>query len=377
LDEAVSRNGRLLIAGAFVLGVVARFVMSGFGYNHDLISYGIVSDILSTGGNVYAETERYNYGPVWFLIIDLVRILSDLTADPGRYFRIGIVLVLTLADLAIAGILNRRFGAAAAVLFFLNPISILITGYHNQFDNVAIAVGLASVLLAEKAAVEKSGRLFVVALCLLGLSLTVKHILFLLPLWLAFRADSWRDRALAAGLPVAIFGAAFLPYAAQGWHGIVHNVFLYRSFGNGPVTSLVEATGLSVPPVLLLIAGLALLGWLLRRRPLFEAVLVYLVALVILSPAMANQYLAIPMAAVAVALNPLYALYGLSGAAIILSNEDGLKLHFFTKMRLDWMDGRYAYGVPLALLAGGLTWQLARRRRSAPPAPARPVDPRE
>lgn len=375
MGEAVSRNGRLLIAGAFVLGVVARFVMSGFGYNHDLISYGIVSDILSAGGNVYAETERYNYGPVWFLVIDLVRILSDLTADPGRYFRIGIVLVLTLADIAIAAMLNRRFGAVAAVLFFLNPVSILITGYHNQFDNVAIAVGLAAVLTAEKAEAEGNRRLGIAALGLLGLSLTVKHILFLLPLWLAFRAGNWRDRALAAVLPVAIFAAGFLPFAARGWHGIVHNVFLYRSFGNGPVTSLVEMTGMPVPPVLLLVAGLAAAGWLLRRRPLFEAVLVYLVLLVVLSPAMANQYLAIPLAAVAVALNPLYALYVLAAAAIILSNEDGLKLHFFTKMRLDWMDGRFAYGVPLALLAGGLIWQTARRRRTAPPAPERPAGP--
>jgi Predicted membrane protein (DUF2079) len=375
VDQAVSKNGRLLIAGAFVVGVVARFLMSGFGYNADLISYGIVSDILAAGGNVYAETSRYNYGPAWFLTIDLVRILSDLTADPGHYFRIGIVLVLTLADLAIAAILNRRFGATAAVLFFLNPVSILITGYHNQFDNVAIAVGLAAVMLAERAGEEKNRRRFVASLCLLGLSLTVKHILFLLPLWLAFREKRWRDRALAAGLPVAIFAASFLPYAARGWRGIVDNVFLYRSFGNGPVTSLVEALGLPVPPVTLLIAGLALAGCLLRRRPLFEAVLVYLVLLVVLSPAMTNQYLAIPMAAIAVALNPFYALYALAGTAIILSNEDGLKLHFFTRMRIEWMDGRFAYGLPLALLAAGLIWRTARWRRTAPPAPSRPAGP--
>ena len=37
-------------------------------------------------------------------------------------------------------------GRTAAYLFFLNPISIIITGDHNQFDNLALLLGLLSTL---------------------------------------------------------------------------------------------------------------------------------------------------------------------------------------------------------------------------------------
>lgn len=362
MEGAKAGYGRVLFATAFLFGVVARFLLPHFGFNYDLISYGIVSDVFAAGGNVYAETERYNYGPAWFLILGAVRAIAHLTADPDGSFRLGIVAVLTLADLAIALMLERRFGAAAALIFFLNPVSMIITGYHNQFDNVAIAAGLAAVLAYQGAEGGRGGRRRrIAALCLLGLSLTVKHIFFALPLWLAFRAGSRRDRALAAGLPVAIFVASFLPFARTGWQGILHNVFLYKSFNNGLVTRLLHDA--AVPPALVLVLGLAATGWLLRKRPLFESALLYLVLLVILAPAMANQYLAIPMPAVAAAMNPAYAVYLLTAFLIVLSNVDGLAFGLFRWLGVPWVEGRYGYDVPVVILGAGLAWQILSWRR--------------
>lgn len=374
MSDAKTRETRLAFAAAFVAGVAARFMLPRLGFNFDAVSYRIVADIVTSGGNVYAETPRYNYGPVWFLILGALRWAAGFTAEPTGLFRSGVVAVLTLADLAVAAMLGRRFGARAAILFFLNPVSILITGYHNQFDTLAIAIAFAAVLTAEKAEAEGDGKRRLAALALLGLSLTVKHIFFVLPLWLAFRAGTWRDRALALCVPVGIFLASFLPFAAHGWHGILHNVFLYRSFSNGLTTRLVASLGLAVPPSLLLIAGLAVAGWLLRRRPLFEAALVYLVLLVILSPGMANQYLAIPMAAAVVALNPGYALYALAATLIVLSNRDGLWLNLFTRAGFRWVDDTRGYDLPVVLLAAGLSWQLLGWRRHARRARPRPAD---
>jgi hypothetical protein len=363
--QANANVTRLAVAAAFLLGVAARFVLPQQGFNYDVTSFRIVGDIVASGGNVYAETERYNYGPVWFLILGALRIAASATGDPERLFRLGIVAVLTLADLAIAAMLNRRIGPRAAILFFLNPVSIVITGYHNQFDNVAIAAGLAGALLAERAAKEGGWRLTSGALALFGLSLATKHLFFVLPLWLAFRARSWREALVAAGVPILLFVASFLPFAPGGWRGIVHNVLLYRSFGNGPAARILHEAGAAIPPSLLLVAGLAAAGWLLRRRPLFESVLVYLVLLVVLSPAMANQYLAIPMASVAAALNPAYALYALSSFLILLSNSDGLASGLLTWLGAPGLDTRTGYDLPVALLAAGLSWQLLGWRRSA------------
>ena len=103
----------------------------------------------------------------------------------------------------------------------------------------------------------------------------------------------------------------------------MHNVFLYRSFANG---LLLRELADTIPPSLLFILGLAIIGYFVRKRPLFESALLYLVALVVLSPAMANQYLAIPMPAVAAQMNLLHGLYTLVASLIMVSNPDGLGL---------------------------------------------------
>jgi hypothetical protein len=76
------------------------------------------------------------------------------------------------------------------------------------------------------------------------------------------------------------------------------------------------------------------------------------------------------MATVVAALNPFYLLYAAGAVLIILSNNDGLALHLFEPLgpgASAWLDGRFSYDMPVALLALGLVWQLVawRRARSA------------
>ena len=379
VQQADKVRSEPLFTALIMVGVVARFLMPSFGYNHDYVSYGIVSEIVRNGGNVYAETARYNYGPIWLLLLGAVRWVAEHTPAPEPVFRVGLVAILTAADLAIAWLLRREFGSRIALLFFLNPVSILITGFHNQFDNLAIALGLAAALIAGRADPVRDRRAWLGALCLLGLSLTVKHIFFLFPLWIALRAGRWSDRLVAAALPVGLFALSFLPFLATGANGILNNVFLYRSFQNGLISRLIsEGLGEQLPPALPFILMLAAVGLLVRGRPLFQAALAYLVALVVLSPAMANQYLATPMAAVVASLNPFYVLYAAAAFLILLSNVDGLDLHLFEPLgpaASTWLDGRFSYDLPVALLALGLAWQLYAWRRAEAPAAAPTVSP--
>src|SRR5438067_1863227 len=109
VSEAKIRETRLLFAAAFVAGVAARLMLPRLGFNFDAVSYRIVGDIVTSGGNVYAETQRYNYGPVWFLILGALHWVASFTADPVGLFRSGIVAVLTVADLP-----SRRCSTAAS-----------------------------------------------------------------------------------------------------------------------------------------------------------------------------------------------------------------------------------------------------------------------
>lgn len=289
-----------ILATVLFVGVVLRFVAMLRGHNFDFESYTIVGDIVLGGGNVYAETVRYNYGPVWFLILGLFRGIGQLFQNPDL-FRILIVALLTFADIAIALLLRKKFGLLAFALFFLNPISIIITGYHNQFDNLALLVGMCGLLLLPPDTAKKIERRHVYAALLIGLSLMIKHIFFLLPLWLFIRGTTWRIKLFMLVIPVAIFAFSFLPFWFNDQDGIIQNVFTYKSFANAPLINAFFAKHILVliNPTFLMIGALAITGFMTRKLPIFEASLWYLLVLVSFSPAVANQYLAIAAPATA------------------------------------------------------------------------------
>jgi hypothetical protein len=353
---------------AVALGVVARGLVATRGYNYDIESYRIVADILAAGGNVYRGTERYNYGPVWFNILGLLDALPAAHADPTLALRWKVSGLLTLVDLAIALVLRRNFGALAAVLFMLNPVSIIITGYHGQFDNLAILFGLLGVLSLQRDA-ARQGRGWWLGLGFVGLSLATKHILFMFPVWLAIGEPSWRRKLLALLLPYAIFALGFLPYLREGRSGIVEHVLLYRSFNNAPLwlgtlpASLVSL----VPPIMLFFGSLFVAGWAWRERGAIERYVLYLVALVVFSSALANQYLAICMVAIAVSPSWPYAAFTAVAAAFLSVADSGLHVYALQPwLGTNGANSPIGYQRLMLLLAVGLAWQemsQASRRR--------------
>ena len=60
----------ITVAMVILAGTIIRLILAGavFG-NFDMDSYEIVVGIVHKGGNVYAETDRYNYSPVWFMVL--------------------------------------------------------------------------------------------------------------------------------------------------------------------------------------------------------------------------------------------------------------------------------------------------------------------
>lgn len=310
-----------------IMGTVIRLIMPFRGHNFDIDSYRIVADIMASGGNVYAETTRYNYGPIWFHILSFLDNLPCPSVDPLLCLRWKVTVFLTLIDIAIAAFLYRWYGNKVASLFFLNPISIIITGYHAQFDNLAILFGLIGVKAIENDGASNSYRT-IAGLSLLGLSLSVKHILFLFPLWLAMKNERWRNKLLFIAIPYGLFTIGFLPYLPDGTDGIIGNVFRYRSFANAPFWIDVAPRVIAsiFPTFLLFIGTLIILGLLWRKKKPLESLFLYLVSLVVFSSAIANQYLVICIAAISVQWNIMYALYSIAGTAYLLTSGSGLHI---------------------------------------------------
>jgi hypothetical protein len=311
------RLGIALFVLLAVSSTIAKVFLSGLGHNFDLESWALFSDLIHEGKNVYAETYRNPYGPIWaYLCAGAAYVQAHFFGSESLVgFHRLLALFLSLVDVAIAGLLARRYSLGIGALFLLNPVSLLITGFHTQFENLAVLLALVACLLLEGQEAPRLAR-YGLAMSVLGVSLVVKHILIFLPLWFLFRPGASRRQRALSLLPLAIFGASFLPFVQdeRGLEGVIEHVLMYDSFhldgffphlvqGFVPLKAI-ELAFARVPVFsgfkFVWFAAMMLTGFAVRGRSYPEQLLVYLVAVVAFSSAIADQYLAIPMAACAV-----------------------------------------------------------------------------
>lgn len=334
------------------LGLAARMAMAVLGHNYDMNSYRVVAGILEQGGNVYASTDRYNYGPIWFQVL---HVLDFLAGQDPKVFRYLVALFLSLVDIGICLFLLRQFGQTVACLFFLNPVSIIITGFYSQFDNLGILVALLGVWLLGDEMDRPVNRRKFLALVVIGLSITTKHILFAFPFWLAVKQKGIGQKAIVMLVPVVVFLLSFAPYWHEGHEGIIRNVFEYRSMINDYFYNMF------VPLCIRDIYSanffwffcLTIFAFIYRSKTVLESLLAYTCVLVAFSPAIAGQYLAIPIAFLAVRMNVLAVLYTIFAAWYLLIHPNGLSLSV-----MPWMSASFAV-CTLAFVLAWATWKTS------------------
>jgi hypothetical protein len=313
-------NSRLFLWAALA-GIALRLIISLKGNNWDLGSYEIVSSLVLKGKNVYAHTERYNYGPIWCYILALLRL-------PGFGFPFFLSLFLSLVDVSIAYLFYRRGNFTASLFFIFSPASIIISGFHRQFDNLAILLVFSAVFYAERKLSKSGGENLsvnetLVFSVILGISIITKHIFAFFPLWQFFRIKGTRQKLIVLFIPAAMFLISFLPFLPEGFEGIKQNVFLYSSKDNAPLyyAFFNRLADLVLPqlhlsarqlPKLLFFAAIIISGYLLRKRSLFEGFAFYTICIVLFSSAVACQYLVIPVLFTAVYPNFFSILYNIT-----------------------------------------------------------------
>lgn len=352
-------NRTIVLLIVVLVGIILRYLVSLRGYNYDFESYTIVGEIVDRGGNVYLETFRYNYGPVWFYILGLFyKIAHIFHGDNITIFRYLIITFLTAVDIGIFLFILKKYGAFKSILFFLNPVSIIITGYHNQFDNFAILTALLSIDM-----LNNSKQNNFKALALLGFSLMIKHIFIFFPFWLFLKNDNFKDKMFALLTPILIFVISFLPFWSSGKDGIIHNVVLYASFANAPfwngILPQVLQNIISYIPkahFLLFIATVISSGFIFRKKNYLEMGLFYTTILVIFSYAIANQYLAIVIPFVAIYSNFFLHLFTLFSTWHLIVDPNGLHIGLAQRINPEKLFGYADYKLIITSLLLGLIW---------------------
>lgn len=306
ISRTSSSAGRAPVAALFsitiVVGVALRLLAASQGDNYDMESWWIVSEAIRSGDSVYAATNRYNYGPLWAYVIGGLRYLSAMSGpDTITRLHFFITSFLSLADVGLGLLLTSWGPAWLFPLFLLNPISVIVTGYHIQFDNLAILIGLVGWVRFLRGSTTRDT---LIAGLIFGASLVTKHLFIVFLAWIPFLAvrRNKTQRILFAYTALKVFLLSFVPFAfeASSFEGMKRNVFQYVSTEGHSLINALNFAADTFPDrtlfmMILAVSGIALGGF---GRVANEAPLCYLCALTALSSGMARNYLAIPLVAV-------------------------------------------------------------------------------
>ena len=122
----------------------------------DMSTWVVVAETVVDGGDIYA-TGRVSWTAIWPLMLGALMHLSNIT---GIYFYIFVRILLLLNDIILLFIiktitekLNYSYtdSLKAQLLYFLNPLTLIITIYHPQFGSIAFTALIGSYYLTEPA----------------------------------------------------------------------------------------------------------------------------------------------------------------------------------------------------------------------------------
>jgi hypothetical protein len=189
----------------------------------DVLRYRKVADFVLAGHwNPYALRGLYPYPPLWVWVEAGA---GWLAAHSGLSFSILVKLPLVMADVAAVALLwswgrERGLGAGPAWLYAVHPVSLLVTGFHGQFDTLM----LLAVLLAFHA--HEQGRQDASAFAL-AVAIAVKSFPVLLLPFLAARSGGARQAARFTVLCLLPVGVILLPFVLADARGVARELAGY------------------------------------------------------------------------------------------------------------------------------------------------------
>jgi Gpi18-like mannosyltransferase len=135
----------------------------------DVLRYRkVAAHVLDVSWNPYEAPRLYPYPPVWVAFETGAEWLSR---RYGWNFAVLVKLPVLLADLGLVALLarmgkGRGLGMRPAWLYALHPVSLLVTGFHGQFDAMALLCVLLAVhwLETERASCSALALAFAIAL---------------------------------------------------------------------------------------------------------------------------------------------------------------------------------------------------------------------
>ncbi|NNJ08872.1 hypothetical protein EKD04_000865 [Chloroflexales bacterium ZM16-3] len=318
--------------------------------NFDQVSYQIVANIMQRGGNIYAETSRYNYSPLWAYCLLFCATIADAAHIPLAAVVRTFLTCVDLLNALIIGMISVQLGARrpwpAFTAYLINPVTILIVGYHGQFENLA----MLPILLAVWIGLRRPNPPLPAILLLGVLALLIKHnTLFTVWMIFIYLTPTRRQAEILLVAALSLFALSFGPYLNAGANGIFSNVIAYDSQNSLYGLSILLPGYLSRPIFYLVMAALPLLARYQLRMPLTQAVELSVVVLLGLIYGIGEQYFILPVIIGSIRRTGLYWLYTCAATIFLLGSEHNLAIpHVPSLWNTVW----------LAVVAWGLSFFL-------------------
>jgi len=305
----------------------------------DVLRYRrVAAHVLDVSWNPYQASRLYPYPPVWVWVEASCEWLArhyDLS------FAVLVKLPVLAAEVAIVVLLARwgleRGGVArwAPWIYALHPVAVLVSGFHGQFDSLALLMVLIAVRAGDRGRHDT-------AACALAAGIALKSfpILVVPVLLLRITGAAARIRFLAVALlPVALL---LVPYVAHDAAAVARELFGYGGvadfgwvgawrglrwvFEGSLPRGEARFHGLLIPVAkAVFLAAYAAVAHRMARRDLVAAVLAVFVAFEVFYGALSAQYLlwVIPLAVLRpdrwLAIYSVFAAAGLVGFYLFLA----------------------------------------------------------
>ena len=217
----------VFLAGFFLRCLIAYHFFGSY----DVESWILDTQLLLDGKNVYAETHRYHYAPVLLWALYPCGILATAFNWPMCF---GVKLPFIITDVLIFFLLliivhrlnlDKKERVLIPSLFFLNPVSIILTAYHGQFGNMAVFFVLLAWFFYK---FHYSRFHYILTAFLLSFSIATKHFTIMLVPVFALSYKKISKQMMFFSISPIIFVLTLMPHYFIAGDKLVKNVFGYN-----------------------------------------------------------------------------------------------------------------------------------------------------
>lgn len=230
------KHSIVLIGFIIILGLSIRFYFAFGPYNFDINSFMSYVPAFEQRKNIYLATPFYNWSPAFYFVSGGIGFLTkSIQILPLHFTFRAFTSLIDLATLFVLLGIARKKGMSElkiAILFFLNPVTIVTSGRHGHFDNFSLFFILLALFLYYKWGQKLSRSKTLILWSLVTFGLAVKHIIMFQVLTFLVRIAKKRTYAFIFFSGSVVFLLlTFLPYFFEAREEIMKQVIGYSGLG--------------------------------------------------------------------------------------------------------------------------------------------------